>query len=177
MSTGKEGSKLAKRAPRAPKAVAAKVKGSAATKTVASKKKGVAKARSTSAAKRGSARRGRIAVSLLKTIDKQLNLQRNEILSLYRLDQGVGRGVSHEGEDDVDRANFDASRDLALSLSTAERESLQLIQEALGRLDRGSYGSCSNCSVTIAEERLLSIPWARHCLDCQELEEGGLLSQ
>ena len=64
---------------------------------------------------------------------------------------------------------------MALSMSTGERESLRLIGEALDRLSGGVYGSCSNCNRSISEVRLLAIPWARHCVECQELDEKGLL--
>jgi len=51
-----------------------------------------------------------------------------------------------------------------------------LISEALERLDAGSYGACRNCDNPIAGARLDAVPWTRHCIDCQELEERGLLN-
>ncbi|MDX1382383.1 MAG: TraR/DksA family transcriptional regulator [Thermoanaerobaculia bacterium] len=108
---------------------------------------------------------------------RRLEEQRQEILNLYRHDMGVGvgEGVNHDGEDDIDRANFDTDRELALSLSSGEREVLLQIEEALARIDNGAYGSCTSCTRPIGEERLTAIPWARYCIDCQELEEKGLL--
>ena len=115
--------------------------------------------------------------ALRNDLEIRLKEQRDEIRSLFRQDLDVGQGgtSSHAGEDDVDRANFDFSRELALSMFDGEREVLMLISEALERLKVGAYGSCSNCSRSIAEARLVAIPWARHCVDCQELEEKGLL--
>ncbi len=112
---------------------------------------------------------------LFKSLGKKLEEQRAEILDLYRNDLGQGQAVSHDGDDDVDRANHDSNRELALAISTGERETLQLISEALDRLKDGSYGDCTNCSRVIADVRLEAIPWARHCVDCQELQERGLL--
>ena len=106
----------------------------------------------------------------------KLSSQRSEMLSLFRSDRGVGQDASYDGDDDVDRANFDSSRELALSLSNTEREVLMQITDAMDRIDSGSYGSCSYCTEPISEARLLAIPWARHCVDCQELEEKGLLN-
>ena len=37
------------------------------------------------------------------------------------------------------------------------------------------YGLCQNCEKSINQKRLAAIPWARYCLDCQELVEKGLL--
>ena len=59
--------------------------------------------------------------------------------------------------------------------SDSERETLLQIEEALRRIDSGAFGSCSSCSKPIGEQRLDAIPWARYCIDCQELEEKGLL--
>ncbi|MEE2777704.1 MAG: TraR/DksA family transcriptional regulator [Acidobacteriota bacterium] len=113
----------------------------------------------------------------LSSFAERLAEQREEILDLYRHDVGVGVGVgiNHDGEDDIDRANFDTDRDLALALSTGERKVLEQIEAALGRIDEGAFGSCTSCTEPIGEERLVAIPWARYCIDCQELEEKGLL--
>jgi DnaK suppressor protein len=106
---------------------------------------------------------------------RRLDEHRREILHLYRHDLGVGLDAFRDGDDEIDRANFDSDRDLALSLSDTEREVLLQIEEALGRIAGGSFGSCTSCSKPIGQQRLHAIPWARYCIDCQELEEKGLL--
>ena len=45
---------------------------------------------------------------------------------------------------------------------------LREIQESLGRIDGGSYGLCLECEEPISQKRLQAIPWARHCVPCQE---------
>ena len=60
-------------------------------------------------------------------------------------------------------------------MSDTERETLLQIEEALRRIDNGAFGSCTSCSKPIGDLRLNAIPWARYCIDCQELEEKGLL--
>ena len=52
---------------------------------------------------------------------------------------------------------------------------LVLIDEALLRLEDEEYGECQNCEEKINPKRLAAIPWARYCLNCQELLEKGLL--
>ena len=106
---------------------------------------------------------------------RRLDEHRREILHLYRHDLDVGLDAFRDGDDEIDRANFDSDRDLALSLSDSEREVLLQIEEALGRIASGEFGSCTSCSKPIGEQRLHAIPWARYCIDCQELEEKGLL--
>jgi DnaK suppressor protein len=47
------------------------------------------------------------------------------------------------------------------------------INDALKRIEDGTYGICANCGKPIGEERLAAIPWATHCIDCKRLEERG----
>ena len=112
---------------------------------------------------------------LIASLAQRLDEQRREIIHLYRHDLVVGLDAFRDGDDEIDRANFDSDRDLALSLSDSERETLLQIEEALRRIDTGAFGSCTSCSKPIGDLRLNAIPWARYCIDCQELEEKGLL--
>jgi DnaK suppressor protein len=59
---------------------------------------------------------------------------------------------------------FEQQRDLALR--EHERAQLTLVEEALARLDDGTYGACRSCGRPIAAERLEAIPWAATCIDC-----------
>lgn len=45
---------------------------------------------------------------------------------------------------------------------------LREIQESLQRIDAGAYGLCLECEEPISQKRLQAIPWARHCVPCQE---------
>lgn len=45
---------------------------------------------------------------------------------------------------------------------------LREIQESLLRIDAGTYGLCLECEEPISQKRLEAIPWARHCVPCQE---------
>ena len=102
--------------------------------------------------------------------------QKEEMFNLYKHDLRVGQEATGDGaEDIVDRANNAYNRELVFSLSDGERELLFQIEEALERIDLGTFGSCSHCQQDITEPRLQAIPWARFCIDCQELEEKGLL--
>ena len=52
---------------------------------------------------------------------------------------------------------------------------MRLIDEALREITAGSYGECSHCGKPIQRKRLEAVPWARHCLDCQDLQDRGLI--
>ncbi len=80
-----------------------------------------------------------------------------------------------ETPDPVDLAVRNYSKNVQLAVSENESKQLTLIDEALLRIDDDEYGSCQNCEKEINPKRLAALPWARYCLDCQELLEKGLL--
>ena len=80
-----------------------------------------------------------------------------------------------ETPDPVDLAVRNYSKNVMLAVSENESRQLALIDEALVRIDDDEYGLCQNCEKQISEKRLAAIPWARYCLNCQELAEQGLL--
>lgn len=82
-----------------------------------------------------------------------------------------------ETPDPVDLAVRNYSKNVQLALSENESRQLELIDEALERLEEEEYGLCQNCEKEINPKRLAAIPWARYCLDCQELREQGLLDE
>lgn len=82
-----------------------------------------------------------------------------------------------ETPDPVDLAVRNYSKNVMLAVSENESRQLALIDEALARVEDDEYGECQNCSKQISPKRLEAIPWARYCLDCQELVERGLLDE
>lgn len=109
-------------------------------------------------------------------VKKRLLAKRDELVQ----DLAKNRQVSEEtidesAQDMADRATSAYTKEFAYSLSESDRKILLLIEEALSRLDAGSYGTCVHCSQVVQEKRIEAVPWARHCLDCQELQDKGLL--
>jgi len=82
-----------------------------------------------------------------------------------------------ETPDPVDLAVRNYSKNVQLAVSENESKQLVLIDEALLRIEDDAYGTCLNCEKEINPKRLAAIPWARYCLDCQSLQERGLLDQ
>jgi DnaK suppressor protein len=108
----------------------------------------------------------------------RLEAKRDEILELYRNDLRSGQESNDSPtEDIVDRANNAYSRELSFSISDAERALLLQVNEALERVEAGTYGECANCGEPILRARLEAVPWARLCVNCQELFEQGLLAE
>ena len=131
-------------------------------------------------AKTKTASSGVLSTKVRNEIREQLLEQKQQILDLYEHDLREGQRASDEGSEDiVDRANSAYNREFLFSLSGAERDTLFQIEEALGKIeaDGGGYGSCENCSREIPLARINAVPWAKYCIDCQELEEKGLLQE
>lgn len=82
-----------------------------------------------------------------------------------------------ETPDPVDLAVRNYSKNVMLAVSENESKQLALIDEALMRIDDDEYGHCQNCEKEVNAKRLAALPWARYCLDCQELQEKGLLDE
>jgi DnaK suppressor protein len=70
-----------------------------------------------------------------------------------------------------DQALMDLDRELGISLLEMQNRKRQSIDEALRRLDEGSYGICAECGIEISEKRLAAVPFAKLCVECQSKQE------
>jgi DnaK suppressor protein len=114
----------------------------------------------------------------LKQYESRLIERRNQLLNMVERTEDYGREADREvSQDPADKASNSYTKELLFSQSTNERNTLRLIQEALARIDEGSYGECINCGEEIGAKRLEAIPWTPHCIRCQELMEQGLLTE
>jgi RNA polymerase-binding protein DksA len=66
---------------------------------------------------------------------------------------------------DTATATFD--RELDEGLEEGAQQTLQAIEDALRKIEEGSYGTCEVCGEPIGAQRLSAIPWARLCIDDQ----------
>jgi DnaK suppressor protein len=87
----------------------------------------------------------------------------------------AGDGMGGVGDREPETLSEDSAQGgmtfLVASLNGRERRELDEIQEAMARLDTGSFGACEICGAAISLPRLRAIPWARHCLACQFQQE------
>jgi DnaK suppressor protein len=70
--------------------------------------------------------------------------------------------------DMADQASGNNEVHIQLKLKQTDAKILQAIEEALERLQRGTYGVCRDCGEPIAAARLNAIPWTRVCIVCKE---------
>lgn len=83
---------------------------------------------------------------------------------------------SEATQDPADMAANAYTKELLVSMSDNDRQLLNLIDESLERIEAGSYGKCVRCESPLPEKRLEALPWARHCITCQDMLERGLLN-
>ena len=73
--------------------------------------------------------------------------------------------------DAVESAEADIQDDIEFALVQMKSETLNKVNDALTRLDQGTYGNCFECGEEIAEKRLRALPFAVRCKDCEEAKE------
>jgi len=92
---------------------------------------------------------------------------------LTRREAGFSLGTDGIQDAGDDAANTYA-RQLLLNLSEREREALREIDDALDRLEDGSFGVCQDCGEDIGEARLEVLPYATLCVECKSNRESGV---
>ena len=70
--------------------------------------------------------------------------------------------------DMADQAAGNNEVHIQLKLKQTDAKILQAIEDALRRIDGGTYGTCKDCGEEISEARLKAIPWTRSCITCKE---------
>ena len=75
------------------------------------------------------------------------------------------------GDDEADTGTKNITREHELSLAANAREMLRQTEQALVRLDDGTYGTCENCGNAIGKARLQAFPRATLCVDCKQKQE------
>lgn len=74
--------------------------------------------------------------------------------------------------DPTDRASLESNRNFMLRIKDRERKLVSKIDEALKRIEDGSYGLCEECSEEIGVERLKARPVTTLCIDCKNAQEA-----
>ena len=74
--------------------------------------------------------------------------------------------------DMADQASGNNEVHIQLKLKQTDAKILQAIEEALRRIDKGTYGICRDCGEEIAAPRLNAIPWTRVCITCKEKQSA-----
>jgi DnaK suppressor protein len=108
----------------------------------------------------------------LNSFRKLLDERRQELMTeASRTVDGMGEN-REQFPDPTDRASLEGNRNLLLRIRDRERKLITKIDEALGRIEDGTYGKCEECGQDIGIERLRARPVTTLCIDCKSLQEA-----
>jgi len=112
--------------------------------------------------------------ALLSNLKETLLRKRGEILATSTGTRPLPASVdvnSRQG-DLADQASGNNEVHIQLKLKQTDAKILQAIEEALYRMERGTYGICRDCGDPIAPARLEAIPWTRVCISCKQKQNA-----
>jgi len=118
-------------------------------------------------------------------LDKQTTLKQDKMKSYkLMLTQKINELLSEAGKtvtemtngketypDPNDRASLESDRNFELRIRDRERKLIMKMQEAIKRIDDGTFGICEVCGGQISEKRLIARPVTTLCIDCKTKQE------
>ena len=107
----------------------------------------------------------------LKKLEKQLEEMKKDIYA--DVEQTLTEMNTQSGNipDPNDRASVESDRSFELRLRGREQKLMEKIDEALARIEEGTYGICDECGEDITVKRLEARPVAKYCIDCKTRQE------
>jgi DnaK suppressor protein len=102
---------------------------------------------------------------------RMLEERRTELQQKLRAVREEIPGRQDDVVDAEEQSVTDFVQEMDFALMEMKAQTLIRIDEALQRLDQGTYGVCIECEAEIAEARLKAVPFAARCLECQQREE------
>ena len=108
-----------------------------------------------------------------------LEERRHEIIGAvqHKMRHVRAEGAAATGQgarDEAEASEAEIQDDIEFALLQMKTETLSKIDEALARLNGGSYGDCYECGGEIAQQRLRALPFAVRCRECEEAHEDEL---
>ena len=108
----------------------------------------------------------------LHTIQVELERKRDKLRNRLQTEQKRIKNLSPSNPDQADRASLYASKELGGLFCSLIEDELAQVEEALKRIEAGTYGICARCKGDISEARLSVLPSAQYCFKCQkEMEQ------
>jgi DnaK suppressor protein len=101
-----------------------------------------------------------------------LEERRREIVDKLRSIRETMPAQRLDVQDAEEQAVTDFAKDMEFALVQMKADTLSRIDEALRRLEAGSYGECAECGTEIPQARMKALPFAVLCVECQERRES-----
>ncbi len=109
--------------------------------------------------------------SELKKYRQILERKRDELLATIPARTPATEPGSKSG-DWIDQSSQENDVHVQLALKQTDTKLLRAIEQAIYRLDQGTYGVCMDCEGEIAQARLDAVPWTRVCIDCKAKQKA-----
>jgi DnaK suppressor protein len=107
----------------------------------------------------------------LKRFKKLFEEQKKSLLFSDRVVREDFSVNSDDRFDELDQATSDIEQSMRMRLRNREALYLKKLEEALKRIDEGTFGDCEECGEEIGQNRLLARPTATLCVSCKEEQE------
>ena len=102
-------------------------------------------------------------------IREQLTTNKQELLNIIQTNQSAERNSTESNfSNEIDMASDLEGREMMFQLTSRDLNELKRIQDAIYRIDHGTYGICDVCSKGISQKRLKILPLSSLCIDCKE---------
>ncbi|MEA5001220.1 MAG: TraR/DksA family transcriptional regulator [Endomicrobiaceae bacterium] len=105
----------------------------------------------------------------LEQLRKVLIQKKASIVNKLNFNKGTETEI--EVGDEVDTATQSNEREIQFELGSLDAKMIRDIDNALAKIEKGTFGLCECCDEKIPEARLNAIPWVRYCVKCQEEAE------
>jgi RNA polymerase-binding transcription factor len=108
----------------------------------------------------------------LKKYKEILEKKRDEILAATPARTPATEPGSKSG-DWIDQSSMENDVHVRLKLKQTDHKLFRAIEDAIHRVDQGTYGICQDCENEIAPARLEAVPWTRVCIECKSKQDKG----
>ncbi len=94
--------------------------------------------------------------------------RRTKLLSAMKTRKSKNEKRDLRHGDDIDQAESAYEQEMSYIFRGRESDEIRAINEAIDRIEKGTYGICDICGEMISMKRLEAMPFVKHCVDCQE---------
>ena len=111
-----------------------------------------------------------LTASELKEIKKNLLKLKEEATARLKNKKDMDMPEAEVG-DPIDDATRSLDKEILFELSGNAHNTIEQIEAALRKMDKGIYGRCEYCRQPIPKKRIKALPFARYCVNCQHSSE------
>jgi DnaK suppressor protein len=139
-------------------------------KSISKKKKHTVKRTPSTASKSHGVAVKPLSADTVREFWEVLSQKRDDMLAIVQRkkeqeieDIGVG--------DEADIATRSVEKEMLFELTDSEKSTLDMVEAALRKIEKGVFGLCESCQKPISHKRIQIMPWARYCMPCQSEQE------